>query len=708
VPKVIDFGVAKAIDATSTRLTEHTMFTQFGQIIGTFEYMSPEQAEMSQLGLDTRSDIYSLGVLLYELLTGSTPLARQRLRQASLSELLKMIKEEEPPRPSTRLSCTQEAARIAAARRTEPVKLGKLLRGELDWVVMKCLEKDRARRYDTANALARDLERYLHDEPVEAGPPGAGYRLRKLAHKHRTALSVAGSIAVLLVLSGALSAWQAVRATLAEQRALAERDRAEQEKNRAEQQKDRAEASFKMARETVDRFFTQVGESPKLKAQGMEKFRRDLLQNAKEFYEEFIREQLDLPEVRQDLGLAHVRLAKIHEALGEFAAAQTLSEKAIDILGELVRGHADVVDYQRDLAAGHFELGAVHSDSGRFDKAEAAYQQALAIQKKLAADQPEAAEYRRALATTQDGLGSLYTRAGHYEKAQASLEKGLAIWSQLVGNNAPVPDDRHGLASVQQRLGTAYGQRGQSEKAEAMLKEAASTCQALVADCPDVLEYRHSLGSTYRALGGVYFNNLRQVEKAQAAHQQALQIYEKLAQEHPDVWEYAVQLGRCYHYLAMDAQLAGRLDAALTNGDKAKEILEQVVGRGYGQVRADLFDVWLLRANVLAGRGDHARATNEASAVARQEGLGQINHYNIACVFALSSFAAENDGKLAAADRTRLRALYADRAMDFLRQAVARGLQNVAVIKTDPDLAPLRSREDFQKLVQQVERKGKE
>src|SRR5262249_27234923 len=193
------------------RLTERTMFTQFGQIVGTFEYMSPEQAEMSQLGVDTRSDVYSLGVLLYELLTGSTPLARQRLREASLAEVLRMIKDEEPPRPSTRLSGTREAAQVAAARRTEPARLGKLLRGELDWVVMRCLEKDRARRYDTANGLARDLERYLRDEPVEAGPPGAGYRLRKLARKHRAALGVAGVSVALLALAAAVSTWQAVR-----------------------------------------------------------------------------------------------------------------------------------------------------------------------------------------------------------------------------------------------------------------------------------------------------------------------------------------------------------------------------------------------------------------------------------------------------------------------------------------------------------------
>src|SRR5262249_1623671 len=168
VPKVIDFGVAKAVEQ---RLTEKTLFTQFGTLVGTFEYMSPEQAEMNAFGVDTRSDVYSLGVLLYELLTGTTPLERQRLRQTALDELVRLIKEEEPPRPSARLSGSGNLPKIAADRRMEPARLSRLVRGDIDWIVMKCLEKDRTRRYETANALARDIQRYLADEAVEACPP---------------------------------------------------------------------------------------------------------------------------------------------------------------------------------------------------------------------------------------------------------------------------------------------------------------------------------------------------------------------------------------------------------------------------------------------------------------------------------------------------------------------------------------------------------
>ena len=197
VPKVIDFGIAKAI---AQRLTERTMFTQFGAVVGTLEYMSPEQAEMSGMDIDTRTDIYALGVLLYELLTGTTPLQRASLREAAFAEILRRIREEDPPKPSTRISESGEnLASIAAHRKTEPVRLARLVRGELDWIVMKSLEKDRTRRYETANGFARDIQRYLDGDPVEACPPSASYKLKKFARKHRAALATVGAFALLLV-----------------------------------------------------------------------------------------------------------------------------------------------------------------------------------------------------------------------------------------------------------------------------------------------------------------------------------------------------------------------------------------------------------------------------------------------------------------------------------------------------------------------------
>ena len=204
VPKVIDFGVAKA---TGQQLTERTLITGLGAVVGTLEYMSPEQAELNQLDIDTRSDIYSLGVLLYELLTGSTPLEKKRLKAAALLEVLRVIREEEPPKPSTRLSTTDEMPSVAANRGLEPKKLSGLVRGELDWIVMKALEKDRNRRYETASNFAADAQRYLNDEAVQAGPPSAWYRFRKFAWRNKTALATTGLILFFIVSAGIGVGW---------------------------------------------------------------------------------------------------------------------------------------------------------------------------------------------------------------------------------------------------------------------------------------------------------------------------------------------------------------------------------------------------------------------------------------------------------------------------------------------------------------------
>lgn len=233
VPRVIDFGIAKA---TQTALTQKTLFTEYRQMIGTPAYMSPEQAGATGLDVDTRADIYSLGVLLYELLTGTTPFDTATLMEAGFAEMMRIIRDEEPPRPSTRVSTTRETlAGLAAKRHTEPHKLGNMIRGELDWIVMKAIEKERARRYDTASALADDIQRFLVGAAVSAAPPSTVYRVRKFVRRNRAGVIAAGLIGVSLLAGMVAFAWQA-------QVAEHQRDLAQTERTNARDAEARAEA----------------------------------------------------------------------------------------------------------------------------------------------------------------------------------------------------------------------------------------------------------------------------------------------------------------------------------------------------------------------------------------------------------------------------------------------------------------------------------
>jgi WD40 repeat protein/serine/threonine protein kinase len=243
VAKVIDFGIAKA---TEGKLTEKTLFTRFEQFIGTPAYMSPEQASWSGLDVDTRSDIYSLGVLLYELLTGKPPFDAQTLASANPDEMRRIIREVEPPKPSRRLRTTAgvERVRLARARQIEPSKVNSLVDPDLDWIVMKAIDKDRARRYQTANGLAQDIERFLADKTVNARPPTAAYQFRKFARRHKVMLRVGAGIVTVLLAASIVSTWLAVRATKAEQRAKDQSRLAEKERIRADDQAEAAQQNL--------------------------------------------------------------------------------------------------------------------------------------------------------------------------------------------------------------------------------------------------------------------------------------------------------------------------------------------------------------------------------------------------------------------------------------------------------------------------------
>ncbi|MHC4647272.1 MAG: serine/threonine protein kinase [Planctomycetota bacterium] len=326
VPKIIDFGIAKA---TQQRLTEKTLFTEYHQFIGTPEYMSPEQAQMGEVDVDTRSDIYSLGVLLYELLTGTTPFGHKELASTSYDEMRRMIRETDPPKPSTRLSTLgDELTEVAKHRDAQPGELFKIIRGDLDWVVMKTLEKDRTRRYETANELAMDVERHLRDEPVVAGAPGTLYRLRKFGRRHRAGVMFGLLVAATLVIGLCL-------ATLGFAQASGQRNR--------------AAANFQRAREAVDEM-TRVAEEELVDVAGTEHVRRELLQKAQVFYREFVEEEISNdPRVRQEMGRAYKRLADIHQMLGEFKQAEQAFRQAIVIFEGLSAEFPSVPEYRRTV-----------------------------------------------------------------------------------------------------------------------------------------------------------------------------------------------------------------------------------------------------------------------------------------------------------------------------------------------------------------------
>jgi tetratricopeptide (TPR) repeat protein len=438
VPKIIDFGVAKA---TGRKLTERTLVTQFGSVIGTPEYMSPEQANPNPLDVDTRSDVYSLGVLLYELLTGTTPLRREGTRDVGLLDVLRMIREDEPTRPSTRLSTTEELPAIAANRGLEPKKLSGELRGDLDWIVMKCLEKDRARRYETASALARDVERYLRDEPVEASPPGAGYRLRKFARKHRKALGAAGAFAVLLTAATAVSTWQAVRATRAERAVGQERDRAVAEKERADEQAAVAEA--------VNRFLNYgllIQAAPLAESDRDLTLRTVLDRASREIDGRFPSQPLVEARIRTTLAVAY-------QSLGEYAEAERHAVRARAL-------HRDVLGPEHALTLGSVNnLAVVYTLRGRLDEARKLHEETLAIRRRLIG--PEAPQ----TLASMNNLALILERQGKVGEARQLHEETLRVRRRTRG-----PEHSETLQSMM-NLAVALRAEGELEAARQLFEE---------------------------------------------------------------------------------------------------------------------------------------------------------------------------------------------------------------------------------------------
>jgi serine/threonine protein kinase len=390
VPKIIDFGIAKATGSAVGRLTDRTLFTNFTLMLGTPLYMSPEQAEMNGLDVDTRSDVYSLGVMLYELLTGTTPFTSDALKKVGPDEMRRIIREVEPPPPSTRLlkdegrRMKDETCRSGRTRWDWRSPLSSFIPHpssfqELDWIVMRALEKDRDRRYESARAFAADVQRYLNDEAVEACPPSAGYRLRKYARRNRRVLAMVGVIAAALIAGTLVSTWQAARAREAQHR---------------------AEANSRAARRAVDKMYLQVAEKWLGRQPLMDQVQKEFVGQVLRFYQEFSVQESDDRQSCFEAALANQRAGSIlNYAFSEKPQAQEALLRALTALKSLADEYPDEPSYQFELALTYGKLShTVHRDSeGRILDEEDLHQAARLLEP-LIERYPTEPKYRAALA----------------------------------------------------------------------------------------------------------------------------------------------------------------------------------------------------------------------------------------------------------------------------------------------------------------------
>jgi serine/threonine protein kinase/tetratricopeptide (TPR) repeat protein len=512
VPKVIDFGIAKA---TGPRLTEETLVTAVGALVGTLEYMSPEQAELNQLDIDTRSDIYSLGVLLYELLTGTTPLERKRVKEAAVLEVLRLIREEEPPKPSTRLSTTEKLPSIAAQRGLEPKQLSGLVRGELDWIVMKALDKDRNRRYETASGLALDVQRYLADEPLLAGPPSTAYRLRKFLRRNRGPV-LAGCLVLFVLVGGIIGTTLGlVQAEGARQDAVAaqqaEANRAEGEK-KARLEADQAANAERLAREKAD----QAATRERLEKEKAEK---------------------RLKQIEKGIGI----LASVFENLNPHAL---LDRETVPLrlllgknLGEAVRQlDGDAVGEPVVVARLQTWLGRSLWELGYYDQAEPVLTKAReTLEASLGPDHLDTL-------SAKQGLAILYTQLGKYAQAEKLLHE------VLVGHTAQLGARHRETVFTKQNLAAMYYQQGERARAEPLFQEVLADYNAtLPAEDSHTLDAKHDLAFVYREQG--------KYAQAEKLYQEVLALRDaRLGSKHPATLHVKHGLAVLYHAQEKDVE----------------------------------------------------------------------------------------------------------------------------------------------------------
>ncbi len=570
LPKVIDFGVAKAV---SKRLTERTLFTETGRMIGTPEYMSPEQAGTTGLDVDTRTDIYSLGVVLYELMCGTLPFDSRTLREAGYEGIMKIIREQDPPRLPTRLSGSgEQGSKAAVARKSDARTLIRLLAGDLDWITQHALEKDRTRRYQTAQDLAADVEHYLRNEPVVARPPSTIYRTRKFVRRHRFGVAAAAAVSVALVAGLVGTSYGMSRAIAAERQAIRERDDANRSRAIAESvngflqrvllavNPSRLNPRDVTVREVLDesavRVLPSLADQPAVEAAIRNTLGRTY--TALGIYDKAEPQLLAalnrrlalLPEDHPDIADTKNNLGLMYRQMGKQADAKQNLTEALDLRTRLFGTRS------AETAAVRNNLGLVQRDSGQIAEAEASFTEALEAQKStLPANHPD-------IPNTLNNLAAVLLERGKYDEAESRFKEAIVAQRAALGPESP------DVARTLGNLGELLRTRGRFDEAEGPARESLAISRKLLGDShPDTVAGIGNLALLLQDKGDL--------DGAESLLRESLEISRKASA--PDVFVDLLNLGN----LLNDKREFGQAEPL------AKEALDKVkaaVPAGHGEI----------------------------------------------------------------------------------------------------------------------------
>jgi tetratricopeptide (TPR) repeat protein len=714
-PKVMDFGLAKLLSGPEV-VSDSEGHTPSGEIVGTPSYMAPEQAEGKVREISTAADVYALGAILYELLTGRPPFQAE-----TVLATLEQVRSQEPVPP----------------RRLQPC-----VAPDLEIICLKCLAKAPRQRYPSAHGLADDLGRFLAGQPIQARPVGARERIVKWARR-KPALAGLVSLGCLAVVGLPLAGvWHTLRVH-------AERDMAVANSQRAD-------ANFEKACEAVDRMLTEVGHVQLVHVPHLEPVRRKLLQEALAFYQGFLRENATDPGLRRETGRAFDRIGYIHQLMGEFGEAERAYRQAVGFHEQLAADFPDELAHRKDLADCCNSLASVLRNVGRTEEAEQAYRRALALREALVADfsnvpdfratlaishhhlgellriinrlheaehhygravtlrQELVAEFpdeparREALANTYGGRGALFQESHQLREAAEAYHKAQDHQEKLVAAFPNNPEYRWALASTNHNRSELLRTAGRSQDAEQASRHAVALAERVAADFPHVLQYRRGLATMLNRRGAV-LRTAGHPQEAERAYERALTLGEQLAVDFPEVPDCRCELGITFNNLANLLAVRGelresrrRLEQAIVHHQAAVKqnprhpIYRQHLRGSYGNL-----------AEALILLGDHEAAAEVAGELHGVKPESGESCHRAAGILAGCAAIVDNDSTLPHDKKSEISQRYRDQALTLLESAVQTGYTDDTRLTQDKDLDPLRAHAEFQSLLRRSEAKAK-